>query len=298
MHTAPVILFAYNRPWHTRQTLRSLSENYLAKETELIVYIDGPKLDDASNIAKIQEVRELVHNQNWCRKLTVHAAEKNQGLANSVISGISQTLALHDRVIVLEDDMVVSPYFLQFMNEALNKYENDDRVISIHGYSLPIDYSTSVYFLKGADCWGWATWKRGWDLFNADSRQLMRELKESKRLYDFDLEGSYDYSGMLQRQIDGIIDSWAIRWYASAFLRDKLTLYPGKSLVQNIGMDGSGTHGQNDKQMGTKASQEKIELENIPIEESTEARQLIIKHLLSHLNAKGRISRIFRRMMQ
>jgi len=143
---------------------------------------------------------------------------------------------------VLEDDLVTSPYFLQYMNDALNLYENDNRVISIHGYCYPIDGLPETFFLKGADCWGWATWKRGWSLFEQDGSRLISELERRKLVERFDCFGAYDFSGMLKGQIEGRNDSWAIRWYASALLQGKLTLYPGKSLVHNTGNDASGRH--------------------------------------------------------
>src|SRR6476661_2403902 len=131
MMTAPIVLFAYNRPWHTEQTLRSLSENYLAGESELIVYIDGPKPGATKEQqAQIENVFQLIQAQTWCKRLTVHRAKTNKGLANSVIHGVTETLRKHDRLIVLEDDMVLSPYFLQYMNEGLAKYEHTEEVIS------------------------------------------------------------------------------------------------------------------------------------------------------------------------
>jgi hypothetical protein len=129
------------------------------------------------------------------------------------------------------------------MNEGLRLYENDELVISIHGYIYPVkEKLPDTFFLRGADCFGWATWKRGWDLFQPDGRLLLKGLIESHQTDQFDFEGSYPYLQMLRDQIDGKNNSWAIRWYASAFLKNKFTLYPGKSLVSNNGGDGSGTN--------------------------------------------------------
>ena len=284
MKLAPVLIFTYNRPWHTLQTLTSVRNNTLASSSDIIIYSDGPKIsaspDDSRNIEK---VREIIHRQDWDLNIKVRTSSTNKGLAKSIIEGVTETLREYEHVIVLEDDMVVSPHFLTYMNEALTKYENEGSVISVHGFNLPINYKVP-FFLKGADCWGWATWRRGWSLFRSDGRLLMNEIMERKSSYEFDLEGAYQYTEMLQNQIDGKNNSWAIRWYASAFLENKLTLYPGISLVRNIGNDNSGTHRQDGQFMKTEVSDEKIVLQDIPIKESTLARELISKYLLKHSN--------------
>ncbi len=165
------------------------------------------------------------------------------------MEGVSDAVARFGRVIVLEDDLECSPFFLQFMNRALDVYADDHRVISISGYIYPIKAAfPETFFLRGADCWGWATWKRGWDLFRSDGNALLSELQSRQLSAAFDFDGSYPYTEMLTDQVNGKNDSWAIRWYASAFLSGKLSLYPGRSLVQNLGIDGSGTHsGRSDR---------------------------------------------------
>lgn len=241
---APVILFVYNRPDHTRQVLESLDACSLAGDTELFVFADGPKsgaTDDERG--KINETQAVLREKNWCKQRHLIISEKNKGLAKSVIDGVTQIVTQYGKVIVLEDDLVCVPHFLSYMNKALDVYENEDRVISITGYIYPVQEKLpETFFLRGADCWSWATWKRGWDLFNSDGSKLLYEIEERGLQNDFDFEGTYSYTQMLRDQVDGKNSSWAIRWYASAFLRDKLTLYPGQSLVKNIGMDGSGTH--------------------------------------------------------
>lgn len=296
MNLAPIVLFVYNRPWHTEQTLLSLSSNKWASESELIIYADGPKHNATPDqLNNIKKVRELLYRQKWPRKLTVHVSDTNAGLATAVIKGVTQTLQQYNRIIVLEDDMILSPYFLQFMNDGLEKYEQVDEVISIHGYCLPIKHAEETFFLRGADCWGWATWQRGWKLFNPDSAQLIEELKQQKSVNEFDFNGTYDFSGLLKKQANGKINSWAIRWYASAFILNKLTLYPGKSLVKNIGGEGSGTHPQDDKPYQVKLNHHRVELKDIPIVESKYARELIEKHFLKHIGLKRKLKRIFKR---
>jgi len=276
MTLAPIVLFVYNRPEHTRLMIETLQKNHFASESELFIYSDAPKRPEHESA--VNEVRGYLKTITGFKRVEILERTSNYGLAKSIIEGVTNIINQYDKIIVLEDDLILSPHFLTFMNEALWKYEHTDQVISIHGFNVPIDYPHPTFFLRGADCWGWATWRRGWALFNPDSRYLMEQLRKQKLLYDFDFEGCYNYSGMLQYQIDGIINSWAIRWYASAYLHNKLTLYPTRSLVQNIGGDGSGTHGQNAEQYQTVLNQDRIILPDIPVEESRIARKLIGKY--------------------
>ena len=237
---APIVLFVYNRPWHTQQTVEALQKNKLASESELFIYSDDAKNDDAR--VSVDEVRKYIDNITGFKKITVIKRDKNWGLANSIIDGVTKIVNEYGRIIVLEDDLVTSPYFLKFMNEGLTMYENEDKVASIHGYIYPIDNLPNTFFIKGADCWGWATWKRAWDIFESNGEKILDELKSRGLEKGADFNNSYGLTQMLKDQIKGKNNSWAVRWYMSAFLKDMLTLYPGKSYVQNIGNDDSGTH--------------------------------------------------------
>jgi hypothetical protein len=235
------VVFAYRRPVHARRVVDALLLNPEAKDTDLIVFIDGPK----SNLEQllIDEVIEVFSSLTGFASVEIHKSSINLGLAKSLIQGISSVLELYDRVIVIEDDIVVAPNFLNYMNAGLKLYENDSRVASIHGYVYPIqEHLPSTFFIRGADCWGWATWRRAWQKFNPDGSALLKQLMDSNLTNEFDFGGSAHYTNMLRGQIAGKNDSWAVRWYASAFLESMLTLYPGVSLVENIGLDGSGTH--------------------------------------------------------
>jgi len=160
------------------------------------------------------------------------------------------------------------------MNDGLEKYQDQNQVISIHGYVFPTEQALAeTFFLKGADCWGWATWRRGWKLFEADGQKLLDQLKQRALTRQFDFDGSYPYTRMLRLQIDGKNNSWAIRWYASAFLQDRLTLYPGRSLVHNIGLDASGEHCPSTEEFSSAIATTPIMLEDIVIEESPIARE-------------------------
>jgi len=292
MKQAPIILFTYNRPLPTKKTVEALQKNVGADQSDLFIFSDAAKKEE--DISNVKQVREYLHTIGVFRSVTIIERESNYGLSNNIIDGVTQVVAKYKKAIVIEDDLLTSSHFLQFMNEGLEKYEHSYEVISIHGYCLPIEYPKDVFFLKGADCWGWATWERGWQLFDPDGMHLMKQLREQNSFYEFDLEGCYDYSGMLQKQVEGEINSWAIRWYASAFIHNKLTLYPGRSLVANIGTDRSGTHAQNERMHRTQLSDKRIVLEDIPITDSKLARKLISQKLFKHLGIKGKLKKVFK----
>jgi hypothetical protein len=241
MAPAPIALFTYNRPFHTRKTIEALQQNKLSAQSDLFIFSDGPKEGDPGT--RVREVRDYLKTIRHFKSVNIIERPSNQGLSANIIAGVQQIISGFGRIIVLEDDLVTSPFFLDYMNEGLDMYENDENVISLHGYLLPVKAALpDTFFLRGADCFGWATWKRGWDLFQPDASLLLKRLIESGETEQFDFDGSYPYVQMLKDQISGKVSSWAIRWYASAFLENKYTLYPGKSLVSNIGGDGSGTN--------------------------------------------------------
>lgn len=249
MTYAPIVLFTYNRADHTKQAVESLLKNAEAKDSDLFIFSDGPKNENA--VEGVKKNREYIKtlkdgnvngNGNF-RSVTIIEREKNWGLANSLIAGITEIVNKYGRVIVVEDDLILSPYFLQFMNEALEKYKDEDRISAICSFTNPVtEPLPQTFFLRYFACWGWATWKRGWDLFEKDSRKLLWRLRNTWRVDEFNIDNSYNFYNMLYCQMLGEIDSWAIRFYASSFVNDKLILYPGKSLCAQTGIDGSGTH--------------------------------------------------------
>ena len=256
---APIVLFVYNRPEHTQRTVEALLQNELAAKSELIVFCDGAKNEQSRK--SVNEVKEYVHSIKGFKNIKIHEQARNLGLANSIIAGVTEVVNNYGTIIVLEDDMVTSPYFLRYMNDALEMYENEDKVISIHGYCYPVEVKLpETFFLKGADCWGWATWQRGWTLFNPDGAELLNNFKTKEQIMEFNFNNSFPYFKMLRDQVKGKIDSWAIRWYASAFLNDRYTLYPGKSLVENTGFDSFATHCQGKDIYSTEILRQKIKL--------------------------------------
>jgi hypothetical protein len=206
------------------------------------LFIDGPRNDEDRHL--IRECAELSSEfKNFFTSFLVQIQDSNQGLAKSIISGVTRVLENHSTVIVIEDDLVTSPLFLEFINLGLNRYANNQEVASVHGYVTPFKKPLrEPFFMRGADCWGWGTWSDRWALFNTDGEELLEQLESKGLLDEFDLGGAYPFSGMLKDQIAGKNDSWAIRWHASMFLQNKLTLYPAQTYVLNIGFDGTGTH--------------------------------------------------------
>ena len=241
MPLAPIALFTYNRPDHTRRTIEALVQNDSAPESELFIFSDAPRNEAAR--AAVMEVREYIHSVQGFRSVVIYERPTNLGLAHSIISGVTELVNRYGSVIVLEDDLITSPFFLRYMNDSLDLYRDEEQVISIHGYVYPVrEKLPETFFLRGSDCWGWGTWKRGWDLFEEDGSKLLHEIKSRHLTKDFDFGNSYHYTRMLEQQIQGKNDSWAVRWYASSYVHNKLTLYPGRSLLQNSGHDASGSN--------------------------------------------------------
>jgi len=274
---APIALFVYNRPIHTAKTIASLLLNDECIASDLYIFSDGPGEDDAEELVK--EVRSYCHSIQGFRTVTIFDRPRNLGLAQSVISGVTSILEDYSKIIVIEDDMLVSQYFLHFMNSALLKYEFDNEVMSVTGYQYPVNGKLpDTFFIRGADCWGWGTWRRGWANFNPNGTELLKELERKKLTKRFDYDGAYPFTRMLKNQISGKNNSWAIRWGASIFLKNGLMLAPGKSMLINIGLDGTGTHCSFSHDFDSNLYAGKIELSNIPIKESPEARLLIIQY--------------------
>lgn len=275
---APILLFVYNRPLHLKRTIESLVRNPLADESELFIFSDAPKTEvDKENVAY---VRRYVHAIDGFKQVNVIEREENWGLARSIIDGVTRLVNEYGRVIVLEDDLVVAPYFLQFMNDALEMYKDEPKVGHIQACDFTKDASLPETFLiKWTGSWGWATWARAWKYFNPDGRALLKELEERGLTYTFDFNGKYGYTRMLRRQIEGKNNSWAIRWNASLFLKDILSLNVGRSLVQNEGFDGSGTNCGGGGLYDSNLSQVPVILKKIlPVQENEHARAAYVRY--------------------
>ena len=273
---APIVLFVYNRPAHTQRVIEALQKNELSSKSKLYVFSDGPR--NEKHTESVLNVRKLIKGVKGFLNVEIIEREKNLGLATSIISGVSEILNHSDRIIVLEDDLLVSPYFIDYVNQGLFVYENDLNVASIHGYIYPIKNELpQTFFLRGADCWGWATWKRAWATFEQDAEKLINKLSEMNLVSQFDFNGSVSNFNMLQKQSKGLIASWAIRWHASCFIRNMYTLYPGTSLVRNIGNDDSGTH-----TLSTRVYDTELFVSEIPIDKKEVFEEQAIRSLLEN----------------
>lgn len=243
MSLAPIALFAYRRPQHLQATLEALRADPLAAASELVIYSDGAR--NPADAAAVAQVRALLAGLSGFASVRVVERAYNLGLARSIEQGVTELCEAHGRVIVLEDDLVVMPGFLRFLNAALDQYADDEHVMQVTGYQFPGHFQTpaDALFLPLISTWGWATWARAWRHYDRAAGGFERLRNDRALRRRFDLGGAYPYFDMLRQQVGGHIDSWGIRWLLSVFGRDGLTLFPRVSLLHNRGADGSGTHG-------------------------------------------------------
>lgn len=277
---AAVALFVYNRLGHLKSVVESLQRNSLAKDSLLFIFSDGPA-SSADEVA-VEAVRSFCGTISGFKEVKLLTSDRNFGLAKSIIRGVSELTDSRDGVIVIEDDIVVSRRFLEFMNWGLEKCRAETRICSISGYSYPFSWRPDHnYFLRITSSWGWATWKSAWKIFDADAISLRRKLKEQRLDDYFDFSGTYGYSKMLRDYILGKNNSWAIRWYASAVLNRRLTLYPARSMVRNIGFDGSGVHCSPTTRFDTTLDDEFCNKSEVAIIEPPEASRAMSEYFLS-----------------
>ena len=285
MIVAPITLFVYNRLSHTRETVEALQKNELANCSDLFIFADGAKSQES--IAAVNDVREYIKTIGGFKSVNIFERDENFGLANSIIHGVTKLCNEFGRVIVVEDDLVTSPFFLRYMNEALDIYANESAVASIHGYWYTVDEKMpETFFLRGASCWGWGTWADAWSVFEENGQKLLDQLKNQKLTRSFDLDGAMAYTQMLKDQIKGRNNSWAIRWHASTFLANKLQLSPGRSLVRNIGFDGSGTHSGESDAFAVSLATKPITVEYVVPNQNKAAHDALVKY---HIKTKRSI---------
>jgi len=240
---APIVLFVYNRPEHTKRTVESLLKNTFASASRLFIFTDGPKSD--KNLKNVEEVRNYIRKINGFDKIEIFERERNFGLSNSVISGVTEIIQSFGKVIVLEDDMISSPFFLKFMNEVLNVFENDQRIFSITGYTFPIKipelYKYPLYLSPRSSSWGWGTWKNRWEKADWEVKDFHTFVNDKSKVKSFN-KGGEDLTRMLTNSIAGKVDSWSVKWTYTHFINNAFCVYPVKSRIKNIGADKSGVH--------------------------------------------------------
>ena len=289
MKIAPIALFVYNRPIHTQKVLDALKLCEDFDKTEVHIFSDGPRNEQSrSNVESVRRILNELTGDN----INLHFKKSNFGLAKSIVEGINQILSQFERIIVLEDDIVVRPGFLKFMNNALEFYADKKKVMHISGYMLPFKQTLpETFFFNNASCWGWGTWKDRWVLFEDDQSQLLQKLKKNKALrHSFNMNGAMNYFEQLNANAAGDLNTWAIKWYATIFNNHGLALHPGKSLTENIGLVGEGEH-SNYFQFEQNNLTDFIEVKPIPLEEHRQVRKWL-KTFMKESTAGGIINKL------
>ncbi|WP_339813385.1 DapH/DapD/GlmU-related protein [uncultured Imperialibacter sp.] len=278
METAPIVLFAYNRPWHTEQTLEALSKNELALESKLFIYADGPKENiSIEDLSKIEQTRRILNKKKWCKEVYIKESDTNKGLADSIVAGVTEVVNKYGKVIVLEDDIVTSAGFLKYMNDALRLYEKDKDVMHISGYMYPHDETLpETFFFNVPLCWGWGTWKRAWVNFNGNSAYLWKEIALKRGWDSFNKVGGDYLQKQLAGNITGTMKTWFIKWHASLYLLDGMSLYPNRSLVQNIGFDRTGEHKESNNFAYKVELSNGVRVDRISLKEDEKAKEIIL----------------------
>jgi GT2 family glycosyltransferase len=266
---SPIALFVYNRPRHTERTLEALRKNEAASESELFIFSDGPMNENV--IKDVEDVRDIIRGITGFKNVAITERQENYGLARSIVEGVTEIVDSFGKVIVMEDDLVTSPFFLRYMNDALDLYHDERRVMHVSAGTYPIgDFCTDdTYFLRIPLCWGWGTWKRAWDKF--DKKIEIMQQFNSRMISGFNFDGTYTYWEQLELNRTGKLNTWFVFWYAKVFLNNALVLFPNRSLVRNIGHDGSGVHCGISNVYDVELSSVPIKVSSIPIQESREA---------------------------
>jgi hypothetical protein len=239
---APIVLFTYNRPNHLSQTINSLKKNLLANESNLYIYSDGPKNNQDANLVSL--VREYIKSIDGFKSINIIERDKNWGLANNIINGVTSVVNEYGKIIVLEDDLILSPYYLNFLNNALNHYKDEKKVWHISGYNLPFDSNglADTYFMRLMICsGGWGTWADKWNYFERNPKKLLEEFSQ-KDIFHFNLEGARLFWNQVKYNVNGKLNTWAIFWYATIYKNEGVCLNPSHSYSRNIGYDSLGTH--------------------------------------------------------
>jgi len=246
---APVVIFIYNRTDHADRVFAALRKNELFDKTLIKIYADGPRANASDQTRQqIQQARKAAENFARLSNVSLQKSEHNRGLARSIIDGVTETVNEHDRVIVLEDDIVPTPGFLAYMNRSLEIYSDEERVMQISAYMPPHKQRLQpTGFFRGTNSWGWATWQSAWKYYNDDAGSLYETVSQPEHADAFNICPTATRLEELRRNAVGDLRTWAVRWYASCFLRQGLTLYPNRALVANHGFDGTGENCNSDK---------------------------------------------------
>lgn len=272
---APILIFTYNRPQHTRRMLQALESADLAKDSDVYIYSDGAK--NANSIEAVNKVRAIIAEPWQFNNIKIIERERNLGLAQNVISGVTEVIAKYGKVIVLEDDLQISKVGLRYFNDALDVYEKDEKVMEISGYMYPVKDAEKLpetFFFRVANSWGWATWERAWKKYNPNIDELIADFDKEK-IKRFSIDHTENFWKQVKEYKAGKINSWAIRWYLTLFNNNGLALYPRQSMIQNMGTDGSGTHSDADTMYHVELATQAVTYFPQEIEENKDAYEAI-----------------------
>lgn len=261
MNLAPIVLFTYNRLEHLKKTITYLQKNPLASESVLYVYSDFAK--NETDKAIVKQIRVYLNTLRGFKEVKIITRIENFGLAKNIIKGVSEVLQKHQKIIVLEDDMICAEDFLDYMNQALDFYANQASIFSISAYTFPLPslekYPNDIYLSYRASSWGWGTWLDKWQKADWQVSDFQSFIKDKTQRKDFEKAGK-DLSTMLLKQQKGLIDSWAVRWIYTHYKHQAKAVYLRKSKIYNIGNDGSGTHSPNTEKYSVSLHKGSFEL--------------------------------------
>jgi hypothetical protein len=293
---APVVMFVYDRPEHTMKSLKALQKNKLSNQSDLYIYSDAAK--DRSSQIRVEAVRDVISRARGFRSVTIIERSQNLGLAQSIINGVSEQVQKYGRIIVLEDDLITSPFFLTYMNGALDYFEEVDKVWHVSGWNYPIDPAGlgDVYLWRAMNCWGWGTWANRWQFFEKDHDELVRSLSR-RDIHRFNLDGAVDFWWQVLANRSGKINTWAVFWYATIFKRSGLCLNPAVTFIENIGLDGSGTHCLEEKTTDVQLSELEASRYHVDIQENQLALSKIQDYYRSNRQSViGRVGEIIKKL--
>jgi len=296
-YMSPIVLFVFNRPDHTEQTLKALQGNIGAAESELYIYSDAPR--NSKDIESVKKVREVIRKFEGFKSVTIIERDKNLGLGRSVITGVTDLLTHYETVIVLEDDLITSKFFLTYMNTTLVNYKDLKNVYSVSGYQLPLVSKLGLkepVFIPRISSWGWGVWKDRWNTVDWQITNYKKFINDKNEVSKF-CEAGLDMIDMLINQVEGEAESWAIRFDYNRFINNALTIYPQKSFVMNIGMDGSGAHKEKSGRFDGEVADESDLSKNLTvlaIKSSPEITKLFREHYVR--NYKSRLVIFLRRI--
>lgn len=286
MKLAPIVIFSYNRPKHLQRTLNALKLNKLSRESEIYLFSDGPKNKNKTELKRISSVQKIIKNLDGFKKKYFFFHKKNIGLKKNILDGVSQILKKKSNIIVLEDDIIVSKYFLEYMNTSLRLYEYKKKVWHISGwnYNLKINdiklKDENTFFVKNMNCWGWATWSDRWKKIITDPNFFIKRFN-NKNIYDFDLSNSLNNWSQLIRNKKKKLNTWGVFWNATIFYYRGVCLNPVKSLTKNIGFDGSGVNSLKQKIDKNKISNVASFIYEKKIKENLNVKKAIISTMLT-----------------